>query len=166
MMRTILDQPAVVIAVDPGLSGAVARVGMGIIEVRRDFKKLDDIVVAIKCLSADNLPKRYIMEQVGARPGQGVCSMFSFGKSTGVALGTILAWSGKSPDEVAPLKWQNWVRKELKMEKKEPFDSRLICQKLFPEHLTLLKRKKDHNTADAILMGLYKLSEYMPSYLR
>lgn len=165
-MRAILEKPYVVLGIDPGLSGAVARVGRGMIEVRCDFKILADITIAIEQSCGDNLPRHAAIEMVGARPGQGVCSMFSFGKATGVAFGSLfsvqlrrMSYHPLEIDEIHPLKWQNWARRELKMEKKAPFDSRLICQTLFPDYAAYFRRKKDHNSADAVLLALYKLAQ-------
>lgn len=158
-MRNFLDSAHVVIAIDPGLSGAAARIGQGILEVRRDFKTLADIVRAVQQLNGDNLPQHFIIEQVGARPGQGVCSMFSFGKATGVAFGAVYS-TGHNVEEVHPLRWQNFFRRELGISKEIQFDSREIAGKLLPDRLELFKRKKDHNTADAVLIGLYKLAQF------
>ncbi|MEI6194394.1 MAG: hypothetical protein WCS42_08690 [Verrucomicrobiota bacterium] len=156
-MRKTLNSPRHALGIDPGLSGAVALVGRGRIEARRDFRSLAHITTAIQSL-ARAVPDAYIIEQVGARPGQGVCSMFSFGKSTGVAFGSLYSLPPLAVDEVHPMKWQNWVRRELGMAKKAPFDSREICRALFPEYAPLFKRKKDHNTADAVLLALYALA--------
>ncbi len=155
-----------ILGIDPGLSGAAALytgepdnpTGGTIEAVRRDFKDLDDIADGIKALAA---PAHYaVIELVGARPGQGVCSMFSFGKSTGTAFGALrLAGFGKELKpvvEVAPLRWQNWVRKLVNWE--GDFDARSICSMLFPGFLDFFKRKKDHGTADAVLMATWKLA--------
>jgi crossover junction endodeoxyribonuclease RuvC len=147
--------------VDPGLSGAIALVGRGRFEVRRDFKTLKDIADGILELLFRAEPDHLIIEQVGAMPGQGVCSMFSFGKSTGVALGALWAKHPRMTiEEVHPIRWQNWFRKTCNIPRPIPFDSQALAAKLLPAHAELFTaRKKDHNTADAVLIGLWKLSQ-------
>ena len=45
----------------------------------------------------------------------------------------------------------------LSIAKETEFDSRAICLSLFPSYGHILKRKKDHNTADALLIGVWAL---------
>ena len=130
------------------MSGAVARLGQGALTIRRDFKNLGEIAKAILSLSPEC--ETATMELVGAMPGQGVCSMFSFGRAAGAAEAAIsLAFPGQPIIEVAPIKWQNYFRAQLQIGKAEEFDSKAICRQLFPECAHLFKREKDHNSADA-----------------
>jgi hypothetical protein len=157
-MRDALKKDALVLAVDPGLSGAAALVGRGDLTLRRDFKSHREIAHAIRDLLKKE-PHHLVVELVGARPGQGVCSMFSFGESTGVALGASYASTRLQVERVAPLKWKNWFRKALGLEKGQEVDSREIALRLFPEFACYFKRKKDHNSADAFLIALWKLGQ-------
>jgi crossover junction endodeoxyribonuclease RuvC len=152
-LSSLQDSPRSVVAVDPGLSGAICQLGAGKLRVWRDFKVLRDIVEGVR--EAVGFADRVVLENVHAMPGQGVCSMFSFGKSTGVALGAILCKTGVEPVEVAPLKWQNFFRKLFGVPKGTEFNARTIALNLFPSSAPFLKRVKDHNTADAILMAAY-----------
>lgn len=145
-----------VLAIDPGLSGAVARLGCNALAVRRDFKHIRDIAIAVSFMQ--NGASHAVIEQVGARPGQGVCSMFSFGKSTGAAFGALYTMRPHI-EEVSPQKWQNWFRTNFNLPRPEVFDSRALALRLFPGYADLLKRKKDHNTADAILMAYWKICQ-------
>lgn len=143
-----------VLAIDPGLSGAVVRLSDGELLARRDFKKLADIAAAVALLAPG--VDRAVIELVHAMPGQGVCSMFSFGRSTGVAYGALFSnLSGGDIVEVSPQKWQNYYRSRLNIPKGTLFDSREIATRLLPAHAHLFARKKDHNTADAALMALW-----------
>lgn len=154
----LVHSPFQVVAVDPGKSGAVARVGKGCFDVRRDFKDLQSIALAIADLSRG--ADYGVIENVHAMPGQGVCSMFTFGKATGVAFGGLFLSLAKTAPlvEVAPLKWQNFFRKEMGVDKSVPFDSRLIATRLFPSYTQpYLQRELDHNTADAILLATWWL---------
>jgi crossover junction endodeoxyribonuclease RuvC len=156
--KVLVNAPICVLGVDPGKSGAVVRIGKGRFDVRRDFKELRDIAFAIRELSTG--VDCAVIELVHAMPGQGVCSMFSFGRATGAAFGAIfLSLPPSSPlVEVAPLRWQNFFRSEMGVDKSEAFHSPTLASRLFPSFSQpYLKRKKDHNTADAILLATYWL---------
>lgn len=160
VQSSVLSTPKLVLAVDPGLSGAIALAGRGELRLARDFKTLEDIPRAVRKLIQFTVPDCLIIEQVGAMPGQGVCSMFSFGKSTGTALGSLWTALPLIPvEEVHPLRWQGYFRKLHGPPKGTPFDSRALATKLLPQYAALFTRKKDHNTADAVLIGLWKLSQ-------
>lgn len=152
---------AVVLAIDPGLSGAVCRLTDGVPELRRDFKTLPDIARAIQALSAG--VTHAVIELVHAMPGQGVCSMFSFGRAAGVADGALaLSLPELAVESITPQKWQNFYRTRYGIEKGQAFNSREIALKLFPDKADLFRRVKDHNSADAALMAHYK-SLQLPS---
>lgn len=153
----IQNSPHLVVAVDPGKSGAVCRIGRGLFDVRRDFAELPKIAEAISELSTGGVT-HLVMENVHAMPGQGVCSMFSFGRAAGVADGAFaVARPNLSVEYVSPQKWQNFFRNLLSITKDQEFDSRQISSKIVPCSLPYLLRKKDHNTADAILIAAWKL---------
>jgi hypothetical protein len=154
-VETLPSTPAVILAIDPGLSGAVCRLGARTLDLRRDFKTLPDIAHAVHDLSAG--VTHTVIELVHAMPGQGVCSMFSFGRATGVADGALaLCFNGLIVEEVAPLRWQNFFRKHYDMGRDWQFDSRALALRLFPAHANLFKRVKDHNSADAVLLAVWK----------
>ena len=92
------------------------------------------------------------LEKVGARPGQGVVSMFNFGQSVGYIKGVLEAF--RVPyQEITPQKW----KKEFGLNS-EKAASAEVCRKLFPE-ISLLatpKCKKPHDgMAEALLMAEY-----------
>ena len=146
---------SVILAIDPGLSGAVCRLEPGSIRVRRDFRILPDIARAIQDLSAG--VTHAVIENVHAMPGQGVCSMFSFGRAAGVADGALaLALPALLVESVAPQKWQNFLRVQYHIPKDQPFNAREIAASVFPNYTHLFERKKDHNTADACLIAVWK----------
>lgn len=151
-----------ILAIDPGLSGAVCRYTcneshtLAALEVRRDFKTLPDIANSIKYLSDNAGITHAVIELVHAMPGQGVCSMFSFGRAAGVADGALALCFPGQVESVAPQKWQNWFRLTYGIGKEQAFDSRALAIKILPEHADLFKRKKDHNTADACLIAVWK----------
>lgn len=148
----------VILAVDPGLSGAACRLENGVPQVIRDFKCRADIAKAIQSLSAG--VTHCVLELVHAMPGQGVVSMFSFGRSAGVIDGAFtLCFPSLVPEEVTPQKWQSYYRAKFGIEKGQPFDSRALACKLFPAMTALFRRVKDHNTADAVLMATWKMEQ-------
>lgn len=146
-----------IVGIDPGISGAVVRIREGkIIGARRDFKNFQDVITAIN--QVVQAGDRVFLENVHARPGEGVCSVFTFGKAAGIALGVATVMAGTPPVEVAPLKWQNhfrWYYNLPKVPGGVPFKelTRSVAERVFPEHKELFKRKKDHGTADAALIA-------------
>lgn len=152
------NSPLCVIACDPGKSGAVVRLGQGRLDVRRDFKELPAIARAIRELSVG--ATHAIMEAVHAMPGQGVCSMFSFGRAAGAADG---AFALSLPDNVVldyvtPQKWQNFIRDAYSCPRPTDFNSPAMALAALPQAAPFLKRKLDHNTADALLMAVWRIS--------
>ena len=100
------------LAIDPGLDGAGA-----VSDERGDFIACFDLPTigegTQRRVDAANLadlirehgPYAFaIVEQVGARPGQGVSSMFRFGRRTGRSLASSGRW--RSPPHVSPAKWK------------------------------------------------------------
>ena len=159
--QELINSPACVLAVDPGLSGAVCRIGCGYFNVRRDFRKLSDIALAIRDLAGD--VSHAVIEFVHAMPGQGVCSMFSFGRASGVADGALALCLACPVEEVSPQKWQNFFRQQQHLEKTDLFDSRTIAGNILPVSAPcFLKRKLDHNSADALLIAVWKLLTLSP----
>lgn len=155
--KQLLNSAYRVLAVDPGKSGAVCIMGQGKFAVRRDFKETRQIAEAIAEFATWS-PTHAAIELVHAMPGQGVCSMFSFGRAAGVADGAFAVALPSLPVEsVSPQKWQGFFRSQLGLDRSQEFDSRVIAGKICPWSLPYLVRKKDHNTADAVLIAAWKL---------
>jgi len=96
-----------------------------------------------------------VVEHVTAMPGQGVTSMFNFGQSFGVIKGICSAM--KLPIHfVRPTKWKKYFN--LINTTKDASRSRAI--EIFPKVSDKLKRKKDSNKADAILIASYYYNTY------
>ena len=158
-----------IIGIDPGISGAICFFEDGkILEViemptMTDGKKnkkqvngaqiYNEIYEQIK-----NIPKHEInvvLEQVSAMPGQGVTSMFNFGQSFGVIKGICSAM--QLPIHfIRPTKWKKYFN--LINTSKDASRSRAI--ELFPKVSEKLKRKKDSNKADSILIASYYYNTY------
>lgn len=150
------------IGIDPGLSGAIAWLKPATREVRAwdmpvqeimtggkrkrhiDFAELNELFYTqlSGCTQA-------VLEQVGAMPGQGVTSMFSFGKSVG-AVEMALAAHKMPYMTVTPQKWKRHFNLN-----KGKDESRRLVQRIFPSAAHLVARVKDDGRAEAILLAHY-----------
>lgn len=148
----------VILAVDPGLSGAACRLEKGVPEIRRDFKSRPEIAQGIQQISSG--VTHAVIELVHAMPGNGICSLWSFGRATGAADGAFaLCLPELILEEVSPQRWQRFFREQFSIEKGTEFDSRALACQIFPSHAQLFARKKDHNSADACLIAVWKLMQ-------
>jgi len=100
----------ILVGVDPGGSGGIAVLeegerarAMGFPDSERDVWEL------VASIAGDHTKEmRAVIEKVGSRPGQGVKSMFTFGKNTGFIRACLVA--AEIPfEEVASQKWQKDV---------------------------------------------------------
>lgn len=145
------------LAIDPGVNGGCAALDMkGEILACFDLPTIGD--GSQRRVDAANLadairehgPYRLaIVEQVGARPGQGVSSMFRFGQAYGTVLGVIGALA-IPVRHVSPSKWKKAAGLNSEAEA-----SRARAIETWPQHAELFARKRDHNRAEAALLALY-----------
>lgn len=160
----------ITIGIDPGITGAVA-----IINNDSDYIALHDTpCIAVK-KSNGKIKNEYLpggmaellaplaalhytkkdtveafIEQVASAPGQGVASMFGFGKGYGIWLGILAAF--KIPYSlVIPQRW----KKELMLGKTDKDVARIRAQELFPQCCPQLNLKKHIGRADALLIAEY-----------
>lgn len=142
---------------DPGITGAVA-----ISTARDHVLSVHDLPVmgegkqviingtALAELLLKNGIDHAVIEFVAAMPGQGVSSMFKFGRSFGQVIGVVQGL--KTPHEfVTPAKWKRDMKLPGGDAGKEVARRRAI--ELFPHLADYLARKKDHNRAEALLLG-------------
>lgn len=142
----------VYIGIDPGKNGGYAIIN-------------DDYGVAAthpwddKAFVADMEPYRGLvsevrccLEKVGAMPGQGVTSMFSFGKSAGFIEGVLSAY--RIPYQLVPP--QTWKKAfSLNSNKQTSIE---VCQRLFPDvslYRTERCKKSHDGMAESLLMAEY-----------
>lgn len=90
------------------------------------------------------------LEKVGAMPGQGVSSMFTFGHAAGVVEGVVAAL-GIPYTLVTPQSW----KKRAGLLKSEKDASRARCVQLYPSIKELHQKGKGQAIADAILIARY-----------
>lgn len=95
-------------------------------------------------------PDMIVIEDIAARPGQGVTSMFSFGRTLGFAHG--IASVGSIPIHfVTPAVWKG----KLGLLNSNKGASREKARTLFPASAHAFERVKDDGRAEAALLAYY-----------
>ena len=157
------DHKLTILGIDPGLTGAIVclrshevlschdmpvEAGVG----RRRRVCAPALAHLLTSLIERYQPDAVAIEQVSARPDQGVSSMFSFGRSLGVLEGAV-AVLGLEMTYHSPVSWKR--RYGLTGRPKDA--SRAKALELYPKAVPWLRRKKDHGRADAILIAHARL---------
>ena len=151
-----------ILAVDPGLSGAFAFYDgtalsvrdmptyTAVAGVRKTNRKFIDEAGVLRTLSSVRLVAEIlVMEQVGGIPGQSAPAAFTFGYGVGVVL-TAARCAGYRIERVAPATWKSAL--------KVPADkraSRARASEMLPSHSGLWQRQKDDGRAEAAMLALY-----------
>ena len=150
-----------IIGIDPGLSGAVA--------VIKDAGSLSVIDMPTMTVERNGKAKRQVsaielaqilegvksdhchvyVEKVSAMAGQGVTSVFSFGRSFGMIEG-ILAALQMPVTDVAPATWTKALGRGAGKDA-----SRARAMELFPANQQDFKRVKDDGRSDAALIAYW-----------
>jgi crossover junction endodeoxyribonuclease RuvC len=123
---------------------------MPTVEVKRNNKLKREVSPQ---LVAAMIIKRHVdaafLEKVNAMAGQGVSSVFSFGRSAGIMEGVLAAFDIPTT-LVTPQAWQK------AMNVRDGKDgSRERAMQLFPASAELFQRKKDDGRSDAALIAKY-----------
>lgn len=142
-----------ILGIDPGVSGAIAfyfpempgRIAVA------------DVPVAGGEISAPHLaslirryaPTMAVIEKVNAFPGQGVSSVFNFGRSYGDVRGVVGALNIPL-HLVSPQKWKKHFGLSSDKDK-----SRMLAIRMFPTVAEDFKLKKHDGRAEAALIALY-----------
>ena len=155
-----------VIGIDPGISGAIAFFEDGVLDCVVDMptlkiasgKTMKSHISAVTLV--DILDGWYprneahvVIEKVGAMPGQGVSSMFNFGRSAGIIEGVVAAMHFPST-YVTPAAWTKAVGRAAGKDA-----SRMRAMELFPTRAELFKRAKDDGRADAALIAYWYMTK-------
>lgn len=155
-----------IIGIDPGLSGALARMtesglsGLSDIPVMAKGKGSGKVKNEINAAGLNALLKEWanghaddvlvVMERVSSMPGQGVASMMSLGDTVGCIRGVVAA-RGYPLHWVTPQKW----KKHFGLVAGKDVDGKELARakaiQLYPA--ADLARKKDHNRAEAVLIA-------------
>ena len=139
------------IGIDPGKKGGFAVLIDGKVWVAKAWDD-DEFVDTMRQVSQMRTVARAAVEKVGAMPGQGLVSTFSFGKSAGFIEGTRAAFD--IPYQlISPQKWKAEFGLNSDKEK-----SIIVCKRLFPD-VNLLPtprcRKESDGVAESILIGCF-----------
>lgn len=158
-----------VIGIDPGISGAVAVFEDGKLVNVSDMPtlKVESGKTTKSHISAITLFRmlegwqqmghdqmHIVIEKVGAMPGQGVTSMFNFGRSAGIIEGVVAALQ-RPYTYVTPAAWTKAVGRAAGKDA-----SRMRAMELFPSKAELFKRAKDDGRADAALIAYWYLTRH------
>lgn len=144
--------------IDPGLDGAIALIDTDLMKLHVDDMPTNELKIGRSTkrrisalgLATDivNLrPDHVFVEKVGAMPGQGVTSMFSFGYSAGMVEG-VLAALRVPYSYLTPQQWQQIARVSGGKD-----GSREKASRLFPCDADLFMRKKDNGRSDAVCIA-------------
>ena len=148
------------LGIDPGAGGALA-----LLEGDRLLRVADMPTITIKGrakvlpagvvdLVVEWKPDQIALEDVGAMPGQGVSSMFSFGRSVGILEGVIAAL-GYPLVMVRPATWKRAAG--------VPADkdaARLMATRLWPDHSAFFALKRDDGRAEAALLARWMVQAW------
>jgi crossover junction endodeoxyribonuclease RuvC len=153
----------VIVGVDPGLSGALffldsncpsigEAIDIPVHLLTRGGKKKHEVDIAglIGVLAQRSITHAFV-ESVGAMPGQGVSSVFAFGKTFGVLLGVIAARS-IPVTLVPPVRWKRTLGVS-----KDKDGCRARASQLLPEAAHQWLLRKHDGRAEAVLIALYGL---------
>jgi crossover junction endodeoxyribonuclease RuvC len=149
------------VGIDPGKNGGYAWIWDETVRTRPwddEFFTQD-----MNCLVATGEKCMACVEKVGAMPGQGVTSMFNFGKSAGFIEGVLSALL--IPYQlIPPAKW----KREFSLIGKDKQASIITCRKLFPE-LDLKRtercRTDSDGKAEATLLAEYARRHFGEGYV-
>lgn len=156
-----------ILGIDPGASGALVTLvtdtndltihDMPIFSVKRNGKnKVEVNVQQLAKIVAATIPDIAVLEKVGAMPGQGVSSMFQFGRTVGMIEG-VLAAANVPVVYVSPREWKAHMKVSgIKDE------SRRAATQLYPKYADLFARVKDDGRAEAALIAHWFLKTAAP----
>lgn len=161
----------IILGIDPGVTGAISvfhatawpsNFVMDVFDIpfQQDVKNFSRKKIYAEKLKSDIISKIGMfsfekivvyIEQAHAMPGQGVSSMFNYGRTNGIIEGLLIGLGIVNIKKVVPAKWK---RSLSLLSNSHPKDAGLKkAKQLYPNaDLTL---KKHHNRADAILIGHY-----------
>lgn len=115
-----------------------------------DAPGLREILYSLKCQATEqNVPITAFLEKVRARPGQGVVSMFTFGRGLGIVEGVIAGLQIPS-QQVIPGTWVKEMHEGLDLRLNPKARSLLVVRRLYP-NLNLLATTKSKNMHDGLI---------------
>ena len=153
--------PRRIIGIDVGLSGAIAMMRgetlTGIVDMptvsltRNGVAKRQISIPELIAILDEFKPEEAFIEKVFAMAGQGVTSVFSFGRSLGAIEGVIAARSIKAT-LITPQTWQKAMGVSGGKD-----GARARAMELFPNNVDYFRLKKHDGRADAALIACWGL---------
>jgi crossover junction endodeoxyribonuclease RuvC len=160
---TDVDIRPFILGIDPGAQGAIALLtpsgemvritDMPTVSVKRGTRQVNEVSApALTALvrwavGICNPSVSAVVEKVHSMPGQGVASMFAFGRAVGVIEG-VLAGLGIPMSMVTPQEWRRVCRVRQGKD-----GSRARAMELWPNEAHVFSRVKDDGRAEAALIG-------------
>ena len=157
--EALCGEKMIFVGIDPGVTGAVAflsetsrilyATAVPTLTLTKSRRQIDGVELTRQLLTLrePGIETFITIEDVHAFPGQGVTSMFSFGKSFGQILGIIEAL-GLRYQLVLPTRWQKLLFSGTAGEPKTR--SRLAAHRLWPSNTS-----KHDGITDALLLAEY-----------
>jgi len=162
---------AIIVAIDPGISGAIAVVrSREVLEVhdlpilttlkttktksgkqkKNNELDIEEFFIMYKDILRTWRPQLVVIEKVHSMPGEGNVSSFSFGQGFGRLEAIIRTVGGTPVRYISPQEW----KRHHKLIKKGKDASVSLCRLLYPGMLDIFMKSKD-GRADAVLMAEY-----------
>jgi crossover junction endodeoxyribonuclease RuvC len=143
------------IGIDPGAKGAIALFRDGAFVAVYDMPTVEDKgrprvdAAALGALVRRLAPHRAVVERVGAMPGQGVTSMFQFGRAVGMVEG-VLAALLVPVSYVTPSQWKGALQVP-----RDKGGARLRASQLIPSGAECWPKAGHDGRAEASLIALW-----------
>jgi crossover junction endodeoxyribonuclease RuvC len=149
-----------IVGIDPGLSGACA-----LLEITNNDTALVDVIdVPITGTGAKQSidvillqewlqrhgPRHAFLERAQAMPRQGASSGFKYGRVVGAIEATLMLCAVPLVI-VEPSKW----KRHFHLQGADKEGARQLAIRMFPREHRFFVRRKDHNRAEAVLIGVY-----------
>ena len=151
----------IIAGIDPGKTGALAILhpdgsaeffDVPRVKIKGKDKPAWSLWAREWCMALDlAIPDMVVIEDIAARPGQGVTSMFTFGRTLGFVHGLVQATTSCPVHFVTPSVW----KAKLGLFNSGKGASREKCRTLYPATATYLARVKDDGRAEAALLAYY-----------
>lgn len=145
------------VGIDPGAKGGIAAINENSEIIALSVMSRENLINCVKKIKNEAIEKNdgliACVEKVGAMPGQGVTSMFTFGKSAGFIEGVLESF--EIPYQLIPP--PTW-KKSFSLLHKDKNESVRVCKQLFPTANLLpteRSRKNSDGLAEALMMSLY-----------
>jgi crossover junction endodeoxyribonuclease RuvC len=153
----------IVCGIDPGLSGAICMLDtdgtisiddMPVHALKRGGKNKREIDPHRLAVLLSGRIGHAFIEQVSSMPGQGVSSVFAFGKTVGVIIG-VLATHGVPMTFISPVKWKKALQVPASKD-----GARARASQLIPQAAGEWPLVKHDGRAEAALIALYGIRSF------